>query len=665
MHTLNPQQHQAVTYLGGPLLVVAGAGSGKTGVITQKIAYLIEKAHLNPKNIYAVTFTNKAAKEMQTRVKKRLGKQARGLHISTFHRLGLDFLLKEHQSAGLRPNFTIFDSKDSQNLIKSLSKSEDDAYTQQLQNTISAYKNANISPEQALALAKDQQQIQSATLYQHYQTQLSAYNAVDFDDLLLKPLQLLSTHSEIRNRWQQQVRYLLIDEYQDTNACQYQLIRLLTGQAEAFTAVGDDDQSIYAWRGAQPENIRHLHQDYPRLKTIMLEQNYRCDMRILTAANQLIANNPHLVDKKLWSDLHDGEGVVVLSAKNDHAEAEQIVSDLYSTKLHKNLPASAFAILYRSNFQARVFEEHLRTLNIPYRLSGGTSFFAHSEIRDLISYLRLINNPEDDTAFLRICNVPKREIGTSTVSKLGDYAAKRQISLLQACNEFGLQQHLNAKAQKNLQQFANWITNLQQLAEDQPPAELLTRIIDDIDYNDHLFELHKQPKKIEKRQQRLAHLKSWFEKLGEDERYQSLNQVMQHLMLLDILDKQEDKSDAVELMTLHSAKGLEFPYVYIAGVEEDLLPHSNSLLDAHGIEEERRLLYVGMTRAKNRVTLSYARKRKRGSDWQDSEPSRFLEELPREGIDWQDGSAPKSDRQTMQEDQDFFQSLYAILNEDP
>ncbi len=664
MQHLNSQQQEAVTYLGGPLLVIAGAGSGKTGVITEKIAYLINHAQYDAGNVYAVTFTNKAAKEMRERTQKLLSKKAKGLHISTFHRLGLDFLLKEYAAAELRKNFTIFDARDSLNLIKSISKSEDDAQIRMIQQTISAYKNANIPPAQAIALAADDFHSMAALTYNHYETQLNAYNAVDFDDLLLKPLNLLTNNEHIRSCWQQRVRYLLIDEYQDTNACQYQLMRLLTGVGEAFTVVGDDDQSIYAWRGAQPENIRHLHEDYPRLKTIMLEQNYRCDMRILTAANQLIANNPHLFTKKLWSELHNGDGVRVISAKNEEEEAEQIVSDIFATKLHHQLSNGDFAILYRSNFQARIFEEHLRTLNIPYHISGGTSFFDHSEIRDLLSYLRLINNPEDDAAFLRICNIPKREIGPTTMTKLGEYAAKRHIPLLYAADEIGLREQLTTKSYANLQHFTQWILAMQRMAENETPLNLLNQIINDIDYDEHLFHLHKQPVKIEKRQQRIAHLKNWLTKLEEDERYQTLSALMQHIMLLDILNKQEDKQDAVELMTLHAAKGLEFSYVYIAGVEEDLLPHSNSLLANGGLEEERRLLYVGMTRAKKRITLSYARKRKRGRDLQPCEPSRFLEELPEDGVKWLDGRVAQDLLEIQKDKDDFFASLYAIFDDE-
>ena len=397
---LNPQQQAAVEYLGGALFVLAGAGSGKTRVITEKIAYMITQAGYKPHHIAAITFTNKAAREMGERVRALLGKEARGLHISTFHRLGLDILQKEHLAAGLRRNFTVFDARDGATLVKELSKQEDEAMVRQLQAQISAYKNANISAAAAKSLAQDEAQVLAAHIYHHYDQRLRAYNAVDFDDLIALPLALLREHEAVRERWQHRVRYLLVDEYQDTNDCQYALLQLLAGAGAAFTAVGDDDQSIYAWRGARPENIAHLHEDYPALKTVKLEQNYRCHQQILAAANTLIANNPHVVEKKLWSELTAGEGVHVICARSDEAEAEQIVQDIYLRKIRDNKKNGDFAILYRSNFQARQFEQQLRELSLPYKISGGTSFFEHSEIRDLLGYLRLINNPDDDAAFL-------------------------------------------------------------------------------------------------------------------------------------------------------------------------------------------------------------------------------------------------------------------------
>ena len=659
---LNPQQTEAVRYLGGPLLVVAGAGSGKTGVITQKIAWLVRAAGYPANGIFALTFTNKAAREMGERVRALLGKEARGLHISTFHRLGLDILQKEHLAAGLRRNFTVFDARDGATLVKELSKQEDEAVVRQLQAQISAYKNANISVAAAKSLAQDEAQVLAAHIYHHYDQRLRAYNAVDFDDLIALPLALLKENDTVRERWQHRVRYLLVDEYQDTNDCQYALLQLLAGAAAAFTAVGDDDQSIYAWRGARPENLAHLHEDYPTLKTVKLEQNYRCHQQILAAANTLIANNPHVVEKTLWSELSAGEGVHVISARSDEAEAEQIVQDIYLRKIRDNKKNSDFAILYRSNFQARIFEQQLRELSLPYKISGGTSFFEHSEIRDLLGYLRLINNPDDDAAFLRVVNTPKREIGAATLAKLGEYAAQRQTALSVAAGEVGFANEIGGKPYQNLQTFIQWLQAMQRDAESEPPLEILNRVITDIEYDDYLFELHKAPAKIEVRQKRIEQLRAWIAKLQE-ERFETLDGLMQHLTLLDILDRQEKDEDAIQLMTLHSAKGLEFPVVYIAGCEEELLPHRNSMDSEDGEREERRLLYVGMTRAKETLLLSYAKARRRGAELQSTEPSRFLDELPADGVQWHDGRTPPDPAVEQKKNEDFFAGLQTMLRQ--
>ena len=659
---LNPQQTEAVRYLGGPLLVVAGAGSGKTGVITQKIAWLVRTAGYPANGIFALTFTNKAAREMGERVRALLGKAARGLHISTFHRLGLEILQKEHLAAGLRRNFTVFDARDGATLVKELSKQEDEAMVRQLQAQISAYKNANISVAAAKSLAQDEAQVLAAHIYHHYDQRLRAYNAVDFDDLIALPLALLKENDTVRERWQHRVRYLLVDEYQDTNDCQYALLQLLAGAGAAFTAVGDDDQSIYAWRGARPENIAHLHEDYPALKTVKLEQNYRCHQQILAAANALIAHNPHVVEKTLWSELTVGEGVHVISARSDEAEAEQIVQDIYLRKIRDNKKNSDFAILYRSNFQVRQFEQQLRELSLPYKISGGTSFFEHSEIRDLLGYLRLINNPDDDAAFLRVVNTPKREIGAATLAKLGEYAARRHVALSVAAGEIGFANEIGGKPYQSLQTFIQWLQAMQRDADSAPPLEILNRVISDIEYDDYLFDLHKAPAKIELRQKRIDQLRAWIGKLQE-ERFETLDGLMQHLTLLDILDRQEQEQDAIQLMTLHSAKGLEFPVVYIAGCEEELLPHRNSMDSDDGEREERRLLYVGMTRAKETLLLSYAKARRRGAELQTTEASRFLDELPADGVQWHDGRTPPDPVQEQKKNEDFFAGLQTMLRQ--
>lgn len=654
---LNPQQRAAVLYLDSPLLVIAGAGSGKTGVITEKIAYLIESAHYDAPNVCAVTFTNKAAREMLARNRARLKKRAHGLTIATFHRLGLMMLERDFAKANRRRGFSIFDQHDSLTLLRELCHNDDDAFLRRMQQQISAFKNANVLPEETASLMiDDETAAQAAKIYCAYCERLQAYNAVDFDDLLLLPTQLLKTDAAVRGFWQEKIRYLFVDEYQDTNNCQYALMQLIVGAGGALTAVGDDDQSIYAWRGAQVKNLQYLQEDYPQLHIIKLEQNYRCHHKILQAANTLIAHNPHLVEKRLWSQLERGDGVCVFAARNDEAEAERIASAIYQQKLRTQAAWQDFAVLYRSNFQARAIEQALRDVSIPYQISGGTSFYEHSEIRDLLAYLRLINNPEDDAAFLRICNVPKREIGTKTLTVLGEYAAKRQCCLFYAATELGLATLLSARAAMSVQQFCQWIEEKQKEAETALPSALLQTVIDEVAYREYI-EANEAPAKAEKRWARVEELIAWLVRLEEEERYQSLAGLMRHVLLLDILEHQDKQKDGVQLMTLHAAKGLEFPYVYIAGVEEDLLPHHHCGESEEAIAEERRLLYVGMTRAKFQLTLSYAKQRRHGKNWEASTASRFLQELPEEGIDWQDGRRAIDEQALNEKREEMFSAL--------
>lgn len=619
---------QAMRHLSSPLLVIAGAGSGKTGVITHKIAYLVNNANYQAKNIFALTFTNKAAKEMQNRSKDLLREKSNGLWIGTFHKLGLEILRQECNLTGLRKNFTVFTEYDCLSIIKDLTKITDNNQAKELKNIISKQKNGQ-EIEENNELTRIAQ-----IIYPQYQGRLIAYNAVDFDDLLTIPLKLLQENQIINQKWQDKIHYLLIDECQDTNKIQYDLIKILTKNRQAFTAVGDDDQSIYTWRGAVAENITQLQQDYPNLETIVLDQNYRCNQKILNAANQLISNNPHLISKKLWSNITDGEGVVVCKHKNELNEADFVVGDILVKKIKYRLKEKDFAILYRSNFQSRVLEEKLREKNIAYQISGGVSFFEYSEIRDIFSYLRLINNPKDDVAFLRICNTPKRNISDKTIALLGDYASKRNKSLSESANEQGFLSQINQKTKQELAYFIDWINRMTKESYQIPPSELVDKIIDNINYNDHL---EKTAKKPEKSLERLSSLKKWFVRLAqENEKYNDLDELIQHLHIMDLLSSQDKQKNAVQLMTLHAAKGLEFPVVYIVGAEEDLIPHKNNAENQQGLEEERRLLYVGMTRAKNNLIISYNENRKKSNE-HSIEASRFLDELPEQGIYWADG----------------------------
>lgn len=662
MTSLNPQQQTAVRYIDGPLLVLAGAGSGKTRVITHKIVHLVRHCGLSARHIAAVTFTNKAAREMRERIGRLLSaREARGLTVSTFHTLGLEILRREHEWIDYRVGFSIYDARDSQQLIRQLHADVTDEFpVQQLQWLISRWKSALVTPEQAAAEADSPLLQTAATLYADYTRQLRIYNAVDFDDLILLPLQLFRHHPAVRQRWQQRLRYLLVDEYQDTNACQYQLIRELIGVRAALTAVGDDDQSIYAWRGAQPRNLRLLLEDLPQLKIIKLEQNYRSTRRILQAANQLIAINPRLFEKRLWSALGHGDPIRVIACKTAEHEAERVVAELIQHRFRSGACFGDYAILYRSNHQARLFEQRLRQHRIAYRLSGGPSFFDHTEVKDLMAYLRLLINPTDDAAFLRIANTPRRELGPTTLERLADYARQRGVSLLVASKELGLAACVDERARLRLQRFADWLARIAAQVDRDDPVVLIHRLLEDIGYREWLKSDSADSRAAERRWQNVSELLDW---LGSETEV-GLSERVAKVTLLDMLERNADgdAGDAVSLLTLHTAKGLEFPHVYLVGMEEELLPHRNSLLDDH-LEEERRLAYVGITRAQRTLTLSYAQRRKRYGEWQSCEPSRFLREIPIPLLKWEGGdrSLPEDERRERGRDQ--LELLRTMLNQ--
>ena len=637
MHNLNPRQREAVRYLDGPCLVLAGAGSGKTRVITAKIAHLVEHAGIAPRHLFAVTFTNKAAREMKSRVEQLLGgRDTRGLNVSTFHTFGLNLLRRELAAAGLRRGFSILDEQDVEQLLRELSKQTelDRQRLQMARHRISAWKNELISPEAALSRAEDDLDAFHAALYGAYQEALKAYNALDFDDLILRPVQLLEQDAELRERWQNRVRHLLVDEYQDTNGAQYRLVQLLVGVRAAFTVVGDDDQSIYAWRGARPENLARLKADYPQLAVIKLEQNYRSTGRILRAANTLIANNPHVFEKRLWSELGPGEPIRVIHCRDEEAEADRVASEIVQHRFRHGSRYGDFAILYRGNHQARAFEKALRTHNIPYFLSGGTAFFSRTEIKDLMAYLRLLANPDDDTALLRIINTPRREIGHTTLQKLAAWAAERNGSLFDAIDSLGLEQQLAARPLARLREFREWLIGLQRLAEHTPPANVLEQLLDDLDYRDWLSQQSSSERVAERRWENVRDLVEWLQRLQADEhKGETLPELVAHLSLMDILERQDEDEagDRVALMTLHAAKGLEFPVVFLVGMEEGLLPHQSSIED-DDIEEERRLAYVGITRACRELIITTAEYRRRAGERVRCEPSRFLQELPADDL---------------------------------
>jgi len=636
---LNPAQKEAVRYLDGPLLVLAGAGSGKTRVITQKIAYLISECDVLPRHIAAVTFTNKAAREMKGRVSELLGKKnMKGLRVSTFHTLGLDIIRQELKTLALKSGFSIYDSADSLALLKELMRKtfgDHGDQVDQMQWRISGWKNAFIQPEQAAEQAENAHDHAAARIYESYNHYLRTYNAVDFDDLIMLPVLLFRQHPDVLAKWQSRIRYLLVDEYQDTNTTQYELVKQLVGVRAALTAVGDDDQSIYSWRGANPENLALLNEDFPSLKVVKLEQNYRSSSRILKAANTLIGNNPHVFEKRLWSELGYGDPIRVIRCKDDEQEAEQIVHELMHHRFRHNNKHKDYAILYRGNHQSRLFERLLRQNQIPYYLSGGTSFFAYTEIKDIMAYLRLLSNPDDDNAFVRIINTPRREIGPGTLEKLANYSQQRENSLFTSCFEIGLQHHMSERAYQNLHAFANWVVSMAHQAENINPIDAVKNLVNDIRYETWLLDTCKDEIIATRKMDNVLELINWLERMHKKDPEASLSDLIRKLALLDLLDRDdEEKGDCVSLMTLHAAKGLEFPHVFLVGMEEELLPHRTSI-EEDTIEEERRLAYVGITRAQQTLTLSLASQRKRYGETSECEPSRFLLELPQDDLQWQ------------------------------
>lgn len=659
----------AVHYIDGPLLVLAGAGSGKTRVITQKIAYLINTCGYAPNSVFAVTFTNKAANEMRSRIASILpSAQRRGLKVATFHTLGLSMIKTNLALCNLKPGFSIFDSEDCCNILRGFlpaNKANDKDSLMQVQQHISRWKNDLLTPDEVLKSTSSLPLfMEAAMLYPRYQQSLKAYNAVDFDDLIKIPVELLSNNPQVLDYWQNRVRHLLVDEYQDSNASQYLLVKKLVGLRAHFTVVGDDDQSIYAWRGARPENLAQLQQDYSHLKIIKLEQNYRSTSRILHAANHLIANNTHLFDKKLWSDLGHGELLRVISCKDEQDEAERVVTDLISHKLQKRTHYGDYAILYRGNHQSRIFEKVLRHYGIPYRISGGQSWFAKSEIKDAFAYLKLLCNEADDAAFLRVINTPKRGIGESSLDALGRYAQARGISLYAASNHLALAEHLTEKPKAALHTFSQWIQQVKQrIASEGSVVEHLKQMIEDSGYEAYVYEQCDTPAKAQKKMDNVWELFDWVGRLLAKEQEGSLTNVVNKLILIDILEQADEQDkETMQLMTLHASKGLEFPFVYLVGMEEELLPHRVSI-DENYIEEERRLAYVGVTRAQKGLCFTLAKQRRRAGELYDCLPSRFLEELPQDSLEWFGKGGERNEEQSKKLAQSHLSGLKNLLSE--
>ncbi|WP_290660550.1 UvrD-helicase domain-containing protein [Aquabacterium sp.] len=651
--TLNPAQMAAVLHLDGPCLVLAGAGSGKTRVITQKIARLLQPGHgadLAPSQIAAITFTNKAALEMRERAKALVGgKAASKLLVCTFHSLGVRLLREDGEALGLKPKFSIMDSDDVLGIIRDAGGTTDAAQAKRWQWTISSWKNQGLNSAQAEGAAENDDERVCARVMRLYEERLMAYQAVDFDDLIGLSMKLLADHEHVRAKWQRNLRHVLVDEYQDTNATQYDLLKLLVGERGIFTAVGDDDQSIYGWRGATLDNLKRLPQDFPQLKVIPLEQNYRSTSAILRAANHVIALNPKLYPKTLWSDLGEGEPVKVVECDNEEHEAERAVGRIVA--LHAGAtgstvaaPWSDFAILYRANFQAKAFEKALRKANIPYKVSGGQSFFDRAEIKDLCAWLRLLVNNDDDPAFLRAVTTPKRGIGHQTLGSLGEFAGKWKVSLYEALFAESLSGSLNARAIDSLHEFGRFVNELDHRARTTSGNEdakvLLMEWLKDIGYEQHLYDEAESEKIAASRWANVMDFIDWIAKRcgGEIENdggmtveieRKNVIEVAQTISLITSLADRGGDPNVVTLSTLHASKGLEWPHVVLAGVNEGSLPFNNEAneITPDRLEEERRLMYVGITRARLSLAVSTLKRRKKGRELIVAIPSRFIAEM--------------------------------------
>ncbi|WP_332827825.1 ATP-dependent helicase [Ramlibacter sp.] len=647
---LNLAQQEAVNYMHGPCLVLAGAGSGKTRVITHKIARLIQ-AGLEARRIAAITFTNKAAAEMRERAKALVGREAKEVLICTFHALGVRMMRQDGSALGLKPQFSILDSDDVTSILKDAGGSTDAATARQWQWAISTWKNAGLNAAQAMAQAKDDNERITATIMARYEERLAAYQSVDFDDLIGMPLKLLRDHAEVREKWQQALGHVLVDEYQDTNATQYELLKLLVGERGRITAVGDDDQSIYGWRGATLDNLRKLPQDYPTLKVVKLEQNYRSTSAILRAANNVIQPNPKLFPKTLFSELGEGEPVRVVDCDSEEHEAERMVARIQSIRANgAGKDWKDFAVLYRANHQARVFEQALRKAQIPYKVSGGQSFFDRAEIRDLCGWLRLWVNNDDDPAFLRSVTTPKRGIGHQTLQSLGTFASQYKLSLFAALFSPSLGAVLNARAVGSLHEFGRYVNDLEFRARRTMGAEdakaFLLEWLKDIGYEKHLYDGEDNEKVAAARWTNVLDFIDWMAARCGGElddtagvslaaERKSLLEVAQTIALLSTISEREKDQNVVTLSTLHASKGLEWPHVVLAGCVEGMLPFKPE--DAEGgvmtesfiqrLQEERRLMYVGITRAQRSLAVSWSKKRKKGRELVPAQPSRFIAEM--------------------------------------
>lgn len=657
---LNPQQNSAVHYCDGPLLVLAGAGCGKTRVITEKIAHLMSFKGISHHRIFAITFTNKAAKEMAQRASKMVNlPEGERLSISTFHALGMRIIREEITHTPYRFGFSIFDSSETHNIIKDLlPKGSKREQINTIQWQISAWKNEGLKADElgsGFALAQQ--------VYGQYQQRLIDFNALDFDDLILQTLNLLKTNNEVLARWQDKMQYVLVDEYQDTNGSQYLLLKKLVSKHRNIICVGDDDQSIYGWRGAQAENLSILKQDFPELKVVKLEQNYRSTQNILGAAYDVIKHNPHEFQKKLWSDLAIGDLIKISDFNSPEEEALQISAEIDYQRVLKKNNFTDYAVLYRSNHQAKLIEQAFRSKNIPYVMSGGRSFFDFAEVKDLMAYIRLLCNPKDNSAFLRIVNVPRRGIGSSSLAKLAQNAESKHMGYFKASGNDALLYNLPKRAAQKLKEFNHNISRLhKKVLANVQAGNIVDELIKEIDYISWIAQTSKDKTSKFNRTKLVTDFQKWMQSFSKTKDMNLIDAAAQ--ITLQTSKEDTNNEDAVQMMTLHAAKGLEFPNVYMIGVEEGILPHKNSI-EEETVEEERRLMYVGMTRAMQNLSISYVKKRKNRfaqDENLDVGPSRFLNELPRRYISGYGKVLKQDEQQIKEKKKNHLAALKAMLD---
>ena len=636
--TLNEPQREAVYYTEGPLLILAGAGSGKTRVLTHRIAYLIEEKGVNPWNILAITFTNKAAGEMRERVDRLVGFGSESIWVSTFHSMCVRILRRHISLLGYDTNFTIYDADDQKTLMKDVCKLlqiDTKIYKERaLLAAVSHAKNELVTPEEfRLNAGGDFSQRKIAEVYEEYEKQLKANNALDFDDLLIKTVQLFQTQADVLEYYQERFRYIMVDEYQDTNTVQFELVRLLASKYRNLCVVGDDDQSIYKFRGANIKNILNFEQYFEDAKVIKLEQNYRSTSNILNAANAVIRNNAGRKDKTLWTDNGEGEKIQFRQFDSAYDEAEYIVDDIRKRVREKEYSYHDNVILYRTNAQSRLFEEKFVTANIPYKIVGGINFYARREIKDLLAYLKTVDNGKDDLAVRRIVNVPKRGIGLTSINRVQDYAAAYNIGFYDALRAVDLIPNIGRGASK-LESFVALIEHFKTDAEDMSISDLLKEIIEETGYIESLQaeDMVEAETRIENIDELLSKVAAYEEDCEDRNEPASLSGFLEEVALVADIDSLDEDTDYVVLMTLHSAKGLEFPNVYLAGMEDGLFPSYMTITsdDPEEVEEERRLCYVGITRAEKELTLTCARRRMIRGETQYNKMSRFLKEIPME-----------------------------------